>query len=106
MLKYGGLSPSYYPSRALARALILRSAARTSGSAFILGVRIMRVSCVALAWADMLDAFDARDELDIGRAALAGSIGKGPCACGWFARTWPSALGRAVGPPRCALDSR
>ena len=71
------------------------------GGSFILGVRIIRVSCAALAWADMLDAFDARDELDIGRAALAGSIGKGPCACGWFARTWPSALGRAVGPPRC-----
>ena len=51
----------------------------------------------------MLDALDTRDELDIGRPALAGPIVKRPCACGWLARTWPSALGRAVGPPRCAL---
>mmetsp|Transcript_28050 Transcript_28050/g.66781 ORF Transcript_28050/g.66781 Transcript_28050/m.66781 type:complete len:94 (-) Transcript_28050:220-501(-) len=51
----------------------------------------------------MLDAFDARDELDIGRLALAGPIVKKPCGCGWLARTWPSAWGRAVGPPRCAI---
>ena len=43
------LSPSYYASRSLARVLILRSAARISGSAFILGVILARMSCAALA---------------------------------------------------------
>ena len=54
------------------------------------------MSCAALAWADMLDAFDARDELDIGRAALAGSIGKGPCACGWFDARDELDIGRRI----------
>ena len=48
-VKRTGLSPSYYASRSLARVLILRSAARISGSAFILGVILARMSCAALA---------------------------------------------------------